>query len=369
VYTISCTKKRLGHRLKPTRPSVACDQYSYLTGVDILCDSGVITYWIKYKLQGSGITLPKQLVSERYDIHPDFLQYEKIKPTLNPYILPIINSLLTWKLNSIPVPTGLIETRQPIKGYNDAPINVSILSPAPSRQPMPALVYFHGGAFAMQAAPHHKCLAFEYALRTPCTVIVVDYRLLPKATYPVGLFDCYSAYRWVCDNAALHNIDSDRIAVGGDSAGGALAAGVCLLARDRKAAMPCFQMLIYPITDKRQATASMQQFTDTPLWNSALNASMWQMYLKNALSPVSYYASPAEAATLKDMPPTYVEVAQYDPLRDEGIAYAKSLENSGVPTELFETKRTVHGFEIAQHNEIVLASVARRVEKLQKAFA
>ncbi len=305
---------------------------------------------------------------ENYNIHPDFMKYKNIKPPMNPAILPLINVFMTKSLNRVKMPNGLIETKHRIIGYQGAAINAAILEPAGRISPLPCLVYFHGGAFAMQAASYQKRLACDYALRTPCKVVLVDYRLLPKNVFPVGLEDCYSAFCWIQEHAESLGIDKNRIAVGGDSAGGALAAGVCLVARDRKIPMPCFQMLIYPVVDKRQTGNSMKEFVDTPLWNSKLNAKMWRMYLKNGLPDKKEYASPAEAASLEGMPPSYIEVAEYDCLRDEGIAFAEALKNSGVTTELYKTQRTVHGFEIAENNGIVHESVTRRIEKLRAAF-
>lgn len=305
---------------------------------------------------------------DKYNIHPDFMKYKNVKPPMNPAVLPLINFFMTQSLNKVKMPDGLIEIKHKITGYQGAAIKVSIFEPAGQISPVPCLVYFHGGAFAIQAASYHKRLACDYALKTPCKVAFVDYRLLPKNVFPVGLEDCYSAFCWIQEHAESLGIDKSRIAVGGDSAGGALSAGVCLLARDRKIPRPCFQMLIYPVVDQRQTGNSMKEFVDTPLWNSELNLKMWRMYLKNGLSAKKEYASPAEAASLEGMPPSYIEVAEYDCLRDEGIAFAKALENSGVATELYQTQRTVHGFEIAENNEIIRESVTRRVEKLQTAF-
>jgi acetyl esterase/lipase len=263
----------------------------------------------------------------------------------------------------------LQENRFSILGFGGMRISVSVIRPGKRHEALPGLLYIHGGAFALQASPHHKRLAADYALKTPCTVILVDYRLLPKATYPIGLEDCYAAYKWLIESAHTLGIIPDRIAIGGDSAGGALSIGVCRLALERGLRMPCFQMLIYPVTDARQETPSMRQFTDTPLWNSKLNAKMWQMYLRGVPYEERSGASPAEAALLAGMPPTYVEVSEYDCLRDEGIEFAKALGERGVSTELYETAGTVHGFEIAMNNEIVRESVARRIERLSSAFA
>lgn len=304
-----------------------------------------------------------------YDIHQDFLKYEKMNPPLNPFLLPLVNKFIRRMTKRIPVLVGVSEVQEVVKGYQGAPIDVSVITPKTNDDSMlPALVYFHGGAFAMQAANHHKWLAYEYAQKTPCKVFFVDYRLLPKATFPIGLEDCYSAYLWVCENHKSLGVDGNRIAVGGDSAGGALAAGVCLLARDRNKPMPFFQMLVYPVTDERQASNSMKEFTNTPLWNSQLNAKMWKMYLKKGVPGKKEYASPAEATTLENMPPSYIEVAEFDCLRDEGIVYAEMLRDNGVQVTLHQTKRTIHGFEIAQENDIVLESVSVRIENLKNAF-
>lgn len=305
-----------------------------------------------------------------YDgIHPDFIKYKHIRAPLIPFLLPAINFFLTQVFYHAPVAKGLTRTRHTIPGYQDAPLKLTALSPAGQQAPLPALVYFHGGAFALQAAPYHLRLAADYALQTPCQVILVDYRLLPKAVFPTGLEDCFAAYQWIVEHAASLGIDKDRIAVGGDSAGGALASGLCLLARDRALPLPCFQMLIYPVTDNRQAMPSMKEFTGTPLWNSRLNAKMWRLYLKGCPPALKGYASPAEAAALTGLPPAYVEVAEYDCLRDEGIAFAEALQEGGVSAALHPVPGAVHGFEIAKNNALVQTSLARRIAALRAAFA
>ena len=131
-------------------------------------------------------------------------------------------------------------------------VELSIYEPRDIGKCAPCLIYLHGGAFALKAAPYHRNLVCEYALQTPCKVIFVDYRLAPKYAFPVGVEDCYAAFEWVAKNAMALEIDSKRIAIGGDSAGGTLAAAVSLMARDRKASGICFQMLIYrlPMRDR-----------------------------------------------------------------------------------------------------------------------
>ncbi|PRX75020.1 alpha/beta hydrolase family protein [Cohnella sp. SGD-V74] len=141
------------------------------------------------------------------------------------------------------------------------------------------------------------------------------------------------------------------------------------MARD-KGVVPgiCYQLLVYPVTDARQTTESMRQYTDTPMWNAKLNKKMWDLYLKNGVEGPREYASPMEAASLDGLPDAYLEVAEYDCLRDEGIQYAEALRRSGVGVELHRTEGTVHGYDLEEKSGITLESKSRRIEALRKAF-
>ena len=255
-----------------------------------------------------------------------------------------------------------------IVSYDGNLISVRVFSPSSKEAQLPCLVYFHGGGFLIPAAPYHWKLANLYALKTPCKVVFVDYRLAPQYPFPTGLMDCYSALQWVDKNAVLLGIDRNRIAIGGDSAGGNLAAAVALMARDRGGVSPCFQMLIYPVTDRRMQTASMQEFSNTPMWNSTLNRRMWELYLPTAPEPPDY-ASPMEAPSLEGLPPAYLETAEIDCLRDEGIAYSEALQQAGVPVTLHQTKGTLHGFDMTLHSPIVKVCIEERVKALRNAFS
>jgi acetyl esterase/lipase len=199
-------------------------------------------------------------------------------------------------------------------------------------------------------------------------VIFADYHLLPDAVFPIGLEDCFAVYKWVCENTESLKIDPKKLAIGGDSAGGELAIGTCLLSRERGVKMPCFELLIYPAADSRLNTDSMRKFTDVPLWNSNLSAKIDKMYMPENPSFPGWYASVIEAPTLEGLPPAYVEVADYDCLRDEGIAFAKRLRETGVAVTLNETKRTIHGYDIEEKNEIVKDSILKRINALNSAF-
>jgi acetyl esterase/lipase len=230
-------------------------------------------------------------------------------------------------------------------------------------------VYFHGGGFALKAAPYHKRLMQAYALGAFCKVVFADYRLTPKHTFPAAFEDCCAAFEWVYANSEKLGIDRDRISIGGDSAGGALAASVCMMLRDRSHPVKIrLQLLVYPVTDAQQNTDSMKRYTDTPLWNSRLNEKMWRMYLNGGEAKRLEFASPAEAKSFNDLPPAYIETAEFDCLHDEGVAFAESLRNGGVEVELFQTEGTVHGYDVVLDSDVTRASIKRRIDALKRSF-
>ena len=258
--------------------------------------------------------------------------------------------------------------KQLIKSYDGKDVEILIFEPYGIKEPAPCLVYCHGGAFYFAASGHHYKVARKYALETPCKVVFVQYRLAPKYPHPTPCEDCYAAFNWVFDNADRLSIDKRKIAIGGDSAGGALACAVCHMARDRGTTLPCFQFLVYPVTDRRMQTSSQLQFTDTPMWNSKLSVKMWRYYLPSDDVQNIAYASPMEAESFDGLPCAYVETAEFDCLRDEGKAYADILRNAGIKVELNQTKGTMHGFDLVDKAPTSKEAVSRRIEYLQKEF-
>lgn len=305
---------------------------------------------------------------KQYPIKPEFFPFSCLST-------PIRNAELAGFLGEqMRAPRWL--TRDPaLDVYNrHLPVSdteeIEILCIAPRGIPTDAaLVYYHGGGFFFGAAPYHYRLAKEYALRTPCCVLFVQYRLSPRHPFPLPAEDAYTALQWTVENALRLGISEEKIAVGGDSAGGALAAAAAQMARDRMGFTPRFQLLVYPVTDRRMQSLSMQLYDDTPMWNSALNRLMWMGYLPDPARGNIAYASPAEAQDLRNLPPAYIETAQYDCLRDEGIAYAKALYAAGIPVSLCNTKGTMHGFDIAENARTTRIAVARRVKFMREHFA
>ena len=242
------------------------------------------------------------------------------------------------------------------------PVRAFLISPKGEKRKLPCLVYFHGGGFVFKAARYHYRNAAAYA-RTGCRVLLVDYRLAPKYAYPVPNEDCFAAYAWAAEHAAELAIDPARLAVGGDSAGGCLAADVIFRAHRAGLPAPRFFMLVYPVLDRRMQMQSMQAFSDTPMWNARLNKKMWRYYLADG-----QYRSPAEEGDFSFFPPTYLETAEYDCLHDEGVAFAEKLREQHVPVTVRETSGTMHGYDIVRRSAITQESIMARCAALATAL-
>ena len=304
----------------------------------------------------------------KYPIKKEFFPFSRVAP-------PIQSAALAGKLGALMRPPLWLwhDKQMTVKrlyalGYDGEKIEMLLLSPSACDEPMPCLVYYHGGGFFFGAAGYHYANAKQYVLGTPCKLLFVQYRLAPRHPHPTPAEDCYSALRYAFLNAEQLGIDADRIAVGGDSAGGALAAAVTQMARDRKTDAPCAALLVYPVTDRRMISESAKRYTDTPMWNSRLSKMMWAGYVQDVNPPNLAYASPMEARSFASLPRTYLETAEFDCLRDEGIAYAESLRAAGVRVTLNQTVGTMHGFDIVSRAPTTKEAIAARIAYLKEAF-
>ena len=300
----------------------------------------------------------------KYPIHPDFKKWENMNPPLNRAIIPVMQRLMGLLFMREKSTAELTVEKKIIPVNNDDTIRALWYCPKNAGETAPCLVYYHGGGFVLPAAPYHYSLAKEYAQRTGCKVLFVDYRLAPKYPFPVAPEDCYAAYSWVITHAGELSIDPARVAVAGDSAGGQLATVVCLMAKERGQVMPCCQMLIYPAAGNVE-TESEKKYTDTPMCNSRDMEKYGKLYRPDSSIGNNIYASPIEAESLEGLPPAYVETAEFDCLRDGGILYAERLRQSGVFAELYNTEGTIHGFDIVLDSQIVRGCVDKRVAFLR----
>ena len=266
------------------------------------------------------------------------------------------------------LPSGVERYGTQFFAEDGAPIRLTIYRPEGLDWGAPCLIYFHGGGFCVRDAGYIHHYAAQYAQGAGCAVVFVHYRTSDIAPFPAPFEDCYAALRWVWDNAPRLWLDWARIAVGGDSAGGALAAACALRTRDEGGPKPCFQLLVYLVTDSRMEMASMKLYTDSPLWNAELNRRMWELYLRDGDHGIPQYAAPMLADDFSGLPPAYVEVEEFDCLHDEGIAYAKALETAGVTVQLEDVTGTFHGFDFFEGKGISRTMAEKRTQALRNAF-
>ena len=259
-----------------------------------------------------------------------------------------LDGLMTAMAAQAPVIDGVISSDHHVPSPDDAPdVLVRIYQPEGQAESLPALVWIHGGGYVLGTMEGDDLKAKSLCLALNCVVASVEYRLAPEHPYPAPLEDCYSVLKWLANNTEQFDIRPDRIAIGGASAGGGLAAGLGLLARDRAEVDICYQLLIYPMIDDTNVDQASGTLPDTLLWTRANNLIGWRSYLgqEPGSEEVSIYAAPYRAENLSGLPPTYVGVGTPDLFRDEDIEYAHRLMKAGVPTELHVYKDGFHGFD------------------------
>jgi acetyl esterase/lipase len=222
-------------------------------------------------------------------------------------------------------------------------IPVRVYTPV-GKGPFPGLVFFHGGGFVLCSLDSHDGQCRALANAAGCVVVSVDYRLAPEHPYPAAPEDCYAATQWVAKNGSELGIDTARLAIGGDSAGGNLTAVTALLARDRGGPPLRFQLLIYPVTDFAFDTSSYRENAEGYFLTEGMMRWFWDQYLPDVSRGAEPYASPLRAADLSGLPPGLCITAEYDPLRDEGERYAARLREAGVDCRTSCYDGMFHGF-------------------------
>ncbi|MFJ8128488.1 alpha/beta hydrolase [Streptomyces hydrogenans] len=217
--------------------------------------------------------------------------------------------------------------------------------PPPAAGPRPTLVYLHGGGFVLGTLDGVDEVCRAIAARSGWAVFSPEYRLAPENPYPAALDDCFDAFAWLRRSAPGLGLDADTIAVGGDSAGGSLAAALCLKLRDLGLAQPVSQVLVYPAVDDTFTAASWTECADAPLLTSENARWFWEQYLgPDHAGEADPYAAPMHAASLRGLPPALVLTAEVDPLRDDAEAYAERLRRDDVEVTLTRYAGVFHGF-------------------------
>ena len=277
--------------------------------------------------------------------------------------------LFAHVLASRPPVAGVDVERYSVVSDDGTTIPLSWYSRADSTEPGSAVLYIHGGGMIMgleELGDMYESGVRRYVADSGVPMLVVDYRRAPEFPHPVPVQDCYAALLWLASHAEELGVDPARLAVMGDSAGGGLAAGVCLLARDRGGPAIAQQILVYPMLDDRTSVPD-PQLLPFLTWTYDDNVTGWRALLGESAGDgdVSPYAAPARATDLSGLPPTYIEVGELDIFRNEDISYARRLADAGIPTELHLHPGCPHAFEtLAPNAPVSQRAVANRVRRL-----
>jgi len=268
-----------------------------------------------------------------------------------------------------PEPVGKVENR--ILPGPDGDIPVRIYYPKDVQTSYPGLVYYHGGGWVLGNLDSHDGICRALTNHANCVTISVDYRLAPENKFPAAVEDAYASVQYVYDHADEFQVDQSRIAIGGDSAGGNLAAVVAHLAKEKNTPAICYQVLLYPSTGAgiTPPTASRQENAEGYMLTSGMMDWFFKCYIEKEEDKNNPLVTPMFFEDFKDLPPAIVITAEFDPLRDEGEAYAKKLADAGVEVECIRYDGTIHGFaSMAAVIDLGKDALEKAGKGLQKVF-
>jgi acetyl esterase/lipase len=266
-----------------------------------------------------------------------------------------------------PSPNVTTEDRA-VPGPEGGPdISVRIYRPVGATAALPGIYYIHGGGMVLGDVAGEDASASRLCEGVGAVVVSVEYRLAPEHPHPAPAEDCFAGLTWMAKNTSELNVDPDRIAVYGGSAGGGLALATALMARDRGGPALRFMMPIYPMVDDRNETPSSREISDIGIWDRAGNIEAWAWYLGGKAA--DQYAAPARAEDLSGLPPAFIDVGTVDLFRDEDIAFAQRLMQAGVPCELHINPGSYHASETFAPDAALSRRIwAMRVDALKRAL-
>ena len=316
-------------------------------------------------------------MNTKYLVDPELLAALEFMPPfdLSVEMLPKMRGMMVEMLQQqrdAAPPSDILAEERRIPGPSGAPdVRIVVYSPPASSGLTPGYLHIHGGGYVMGSPEMFDMQNKAVVREIGCTVVSVDYRLAPDTPHPGPVEDCYAALKWLHGNAASLGVDPNRIAIGGESAGGGLAAGLGLLVRDRGEVPIVFQLLIYPMLDDRTVTRSdPHPIAGEFIWNAQSNRFGWHSLLgrEPGSAGISPYAAAARADDLSGLPPTFISVGALDIFLDENIDYAQRLLRAGVPTELHVYPGAYHGFDLAIEADVTKRFRRDSVQALKRAL-
>ena len=290
---------------------------------------------------------------------------DQFPSTITPEMIPIMRqpNPLMPTIDQIIAERAVTSRDVTIPGYGGAEIVVSVLARADHTGTGPGIFHTHGGGMIIGDRFVGIDVMLDWVERFDAVCVTVEYRLAPEFPDPYPVEDCYAALTWTAEHAAELGIDPNRILIAGGSAGGGLAAGTALLARDRQGPALLGQVLIYPMIDDRNETVSSHQIDGVGVWDRTSNFTGWNALLgeRRGTDDVSIYASPSRAADLGGLPPAFIDVGTVEVFRDEAVAYASQIWADGGVAELHVWPGGFHGFDMmAPHTAVAQAMTAAR---------
>lgn len=255
-------------------------------------------------------------------------------------------AVLTGAQSSVKVDVSGIDVTEKTITANGAPLLLHIVRPAGVKDTLPVFVFIHGGGWVLGDFPTHQRFVRDLVVNSGAVAVFVNYTPSPEAQYPVAINQAYAALKWVAENGSEIDVDGKRLAIVGNSVGGNMAAVVALMAKDKKGPEIKLQVLFWPVTDANFDTGSYHEFAEQRFLTRNMMIWFWDNYTKNADDRAQIYASPLRASVeqLKGLPPALVQVAENDVLRDEGDAYARKLDEAGVPVTLVRYQGMIHDY-------------------------
>lgn len=289
-------------------------------------------------------------------------------------ILKLPNNLLMMFISNLII-RFLYGLHRPVKGVKQKRIHlpmrdgkkikVDMFIPLEKRNDS-SIVYFPGGGFMMSGTHIHKKSLSMISKELGQVAFMVHYRLSPKYPFPIPFYDAYDAITYLREHAKDYFISSEKIGIGGDSAGGNLCAATSLMFQDDGKPLPKYQLLLYPALDEDMDSVSKQKYTSTPMLRTSTLAFIRKILYRNGMLNLEKYAYPCSHPHIGKQPPTYLEVLELDPLHDDGIKYQSLLQKAGNIVELTDILGAVHGYDAMVHTEIVQKSISTRIAFIEK---
>lgn len=299
------------------------------------------------------------------ELEPVLAEVNKaLPPTITPDMIPLLrDGAAAPPVDELLEQAGIVHQDVTLTGHQGAEIAATVLHRRGRGGTGPGVYYTHGGGMFYGSRMTGINQVINWITASDVVVITPEYRLAPEFPDPYPVEDCYAGLLWTVEHAAELGIDPNRLLIAGASAGGGLAAGTALLARDRGGPSVLGQILIYPMLDDRDDTVSTAQIDGVGVWDRTSNRTGWSALLgdRRATDDVSIYAAPARATDLTGLPPTFIDCGSAEVFRDEDVAYATALWQAGVPTELHVWPGGFHGFDLfAPDSTLARAMTAAR---------